>query len=83
MAKEFFQGANKEGVTVLKQMLEMEAWQRVPIPLKAEEGGIGGLVDTNAQRFCSPHRVYRGIRKPYLHMMHNVMSLEDGEAPST
>ena len=24
----------QEGVTVLKQMLEMEAWQRVPIPLK-------------------------------------------------
>lgn len=31
-AKEFFQGANKEGVTVLKQMIEMEAWQRVPMP---------------------------------------------------
>lgn len=24
----------QEGVNVLKQMLEMEAWQRVPIPLK-------------------------------------------------
>lgn len=25
----------QEGVTVLKQMIEMEAWQRVPIPLQA------------------------------------------------
>lgn len=24
---------------------------------QAEEGGVGGLIDTNAQRFCSPHRV--------------------------
>ncbi|CAN0189021.1 unnamed protein product [Scytosiphon promiscuus] len=80
MAREFFQGANKEGVTVLKQMLEMEAWQRVPIPLKPEGGGVGALIDANAQRFCSPHRVYRGIRKPYLHLMHDVMSLEgEGE----
>ncbi|CAM9984173.1 unnamed protein product, partial [Ectocarpus sp. 6 AP-2014] len=77
MAREFFQGANKEGVAVLKQMLEMEAWERVPVPLKADEGGVGGLIDTNAQRFCSPHRVYRGIRKPYLHLMHDVMALEE------
>ncbi|CAN0559484.1 unnamed protein product, partial [Ectocarpus sp. 12 AP-2014] len=67
----------QEGVAVLKQMLEMEAWQRVPVPLKADEGGVGGLIDTNAQRFCSPHRVYRGIRKPYLHLMHDVMALEE------
>lgn len=24
---------------------------------QAETGGIGGLIDGNAQRFCSPHRV--------------------------
>lgn len=24
---------------------------------QAEEGGVGGLIDTNAQRFCSPRRV--------------------------
>ncbi|CAN0441267.1 unnamed protein product, partial [Ectocarpus sp. 12 AP-2014] len=82
MAREFFQGANKEGVAVLKQMLEMEAWQRVPVPLKADEGGVGGLIDTNAQRFCSPHRVYRGIRKPYLHLMHDVMALEEEQESS-
>ncbi|CAN0087012.1 unnamed protein product, partial [Ectocarpus sp. 8 AP-2014] len=82
MARGFFQGANKEGVAVLKQMLEMEAWQRVPVPLKADEGGVGGLIDTNAQRFCSPHRVYRGIRKPYLHLMHDVMALEEEQESS-
>lgn len=34
---------SQEGVTVLKQMLEMEAWQRVPIPLQVSfhYAGVG------------------------------------------
>lgn len=30
----------QEGVTVLKQMLEMEAWQRVPVPLKVTKASL-------------------------------------------
>ncbi|CAN0114731.1 unnamed protein product, partial [Discosporangium mesarthrocarpum] len=77
--REFFLGANKESATVLSQMLEREAWARVPILLE-ETGGIGGLLDANAQRFCNPHKVYRGIRAPYLEFMHRVLVLEQSDS---
>ncbi|CAN0031355.1 unnamed protein product, partial [Phaeothamnion confervicola] len=82
-AEQFFIGKHAEALQVLRQMVERELWQRVPVSLR-EMGGLEGLLKATARRFAVPDSAaLRGVSPAWAEIASVAATATAGEPAET